>query len=1020
MSSLSDQKVADQVANAELPVRRPLSMEEVRERLAAHGGPRYWRSLDELAQSPAFHELLKQEFPTEAERWVDPVSRRQFLQLMAASLALAGLSACVQRPRENIVPYSTMPELVAESKPLFFATAFELRGYAQPILVESHFGRPTKIEGNPDHPMSRGAASAWAQASVLDLYDPDRVKTITHGPLIEPWSEFVSQVRPLLEKQKSLGGRGVRIVTPAMSSPTMLRLLEKFLRDFPEAKWISFEPISRDAAYQGASLAFGKPVETIYDFLLADRVVAFESDFLFDHPAAIAHAKDFAPRRKVGAHERGLNRFYAVESFPTCTGTAADHRLALPSTEICELVFALAKQLGMPVTAPDLPPDRQHWVNAVADDLLAHRAASAVVVGDSLPPEVHALGHAINHHLGNVGKTVAYVDAVQSHPGKQSQLLAELASEIEQGRVELLITLGLNLLAVTPPSLHLAENLERVGIRIHASTHRDETASVATWHVPVSHYLEAWCDTRCADGSAVVVQPLIAPLYGTKSFLEIMAMLTGLVDKPGYELVREYWREHAPAGKSFEDFWRASLHDGVIDGTKPQPSPLALKLDLASLKAPAKQASELAIVLRPDPSVYDGRFANNGWLQELPKPVTKLTWDNAIHIAPAMAARLNVRDDDILEISTPHGRLEGSAIVVPGHADRCITVHLGYGRKAAGRVGNDRGFNALLLCSSPGQAAVEGATVKRTGKRGPLARTQMHFNMENRHLVRTATLEEYQRDPHFVAHVAHEPPPASLYPPHKYDGYAWGMVIDLAACIGCNACVVACHAENNIPVVGKDQVLRSREMHWIRIDQYFEGEPATPVIHNQPVNCMQCENAPCEPVCPVQATVHDSEGLNAMVYNRCLGTRYCANNCPYKVRRFNFLEYQDWKTPTLKLVRNPDVTVRQRGVMEKCTYCVERISQARIAATNEGREIRDGDILTACQATCPTDAIVFGNLNDPQSAVAKLKASPLNYGLLTELNTRPRTTYLGSVRNPNPKLILSPTNKEATTKHGVA
>ncbi len=626
----------------------------------------------------------------------------------------------------------------------------------------------------------------------------------------------------------------------------------------------------------------------------------------------------------------------------------------------------------------------------------------------------------INLHLGNVGRTVSYIEPIQSHPGQQCQSLTDLANDIEAGRVQLLFTLGINLLAVAPPSLRIAENIERVAVRIHASLHRDETAAVSTWHVPISHYLEAWGDSRSADGSVVITQPLIAPLYGTKSSLELMAVLAGVIEKSGYELVRDYWRGHLSAGKNFEDYWRAALHEGMVDGTKSVPSTFMSKLDLGSLKPPAKRQDELVIALRPDPSVFDGRFANNGWLQELPKPITKLTWDNAILVSPSLASRLKVRDDDELEVATAAGSVRGSVIVVPGHAEHCLTVHLGYGRTAAGRVGNNLGFNALRLCASPGQTTVQGARVSRTGRRAPLARTQMHFNMENRHLVRSATLEEYQKDPQFVQHVTHEPPPASLYPPHKYEGNAWGMVINLAACIGCNACVVACHAENNIPVVGKEQVLRGREMHWIRIDQYFEGDPDNPAVHNQPVNCMHCENAPCEPVCPVQATVHDSEGLNAMVYNRCLGTRYCANNCPYKVRRFNFLEYQDWKTPTLKLVRNPDVTVRQRGVMEKCTYCVQRISQARIAATNEGREIRDGEVLTACQATCPTDAIVFGNLNDPNSAVAKQKASPLNYGLLTELNTRPRTTYLGSVRNPNPKLLLTPSEKEATKKHGVA
>jgi molybdopterin-containing oxidoreductase family iron-sulfur binding subunit len=1008
-----------ETASQEPPVRRPLSVEEIRERLAREGGPRYWRSLDELAQSPAFHELLKEEFPTEAQRWVDPVSRRQFLQVMAASLALAGLSACAQRPREAIVPYSTMPELVADSKPLFFATAFELGGYGQPILVESHFGRPTKIEGNPDHPMSRGAASPWAQASVLDLYDPDRARTILHGTLMQSWSEFATQMRSLLDNQKAVGGRGIRLVTPAVSSPTMRATIETFLKQYPEAEWISFEAVSRDSAYEGARIAFGDPLETLYDFGAADRVLALESDFLFDHPAALAHAKAFAPRRRVGAHPQELNRLYVVESMPSCTGTVADHRLPLPPSEIARFAFALAAALGVPVEAPQLDELQTRWIQAIAEDLRAHEGRSIVIAGDALPPEVHAVVHAMNTRLGNVGKTVKFTDPILSHAGQQKAGLERLVRDIHDGKVQLLFTLGINLLALVPTAYGLAEQFDKVAVRVHCSTHRDETGLAATWYVPISHYLEAWSDTRAADGSAVICQPLIAPLYGTRSVLDVLAMLSGNTGKTGYDLVRDYWAARTPAGTKFEDFWRASLHDGMVQGTAPKPRDVQLSGDLKSLR-PSSPSAGVELCVRPDPSIVDGRFANNGWLQELPKPITKLTWDNAVILGPSLAQQLGVRDDDEVELATAHGKVRGSVIIVPGHAPRSVTVHLGYGRKAAGRVGNDRGFSINGLISQAGAFHGVEAKITRTGKRNPLARTQMHFNIENRHLVRTATLDEYTKNPDFVKHAVHEPPDASLYPPHKYEGYAWGMVIDLATCIGCNACVVACHAENNIPVVGKDQVLRGREMHWIRVDQYFEGDLENPAVHNQPVNCMQCENAPCEPVCPVQATVHDSEGLNAMVYNRCLGTRYCANNCPYKVRRFNFLEYQDWKTPSLKLVRNPDVTVRQRGVMEKCTYCVQRISQARIAANNEGREICDGEVLTACQATCPTDAIVFGNLNDPNSAVAKLKASPLNYGLLTELNTRPRTTYLGSVRNPNPKLVLSPSKSEVASKHGVA
>ncbi len=1012
MSPINSEHNSAQGASEELPVRRPLSVEEVRERLAAHGGPRYWRSLEELADSEAFRQLVSEEFPSEAHRWLDPISRRQFLQIMAASLALAGLSACAQRPREAIVPYgSQMPEQLAEAAPLFFATAFELGGYFQPILAESHMGRPTKIEGNPDHPASLGAASVFAQASVLDLYDPDRSQVIQKQGSIRAWGEFLQEIRSFVETQRASRGSGIRILTRATSSPTLTHEIRKFLDEFPEAKWIAFEAVNRDAVYAGTRLAFGQPLEPVYRFADADIVAAFDCDFMFAEPGALRYACDFAARRNVFENPRGLNRFYAAEPMPSCTATLADHRLPVTAARVGILVRGLAKLIGLPVEVPALQPAEQRWLEALAEDLKDHRGAGLVVAGQQQPAEVHALAHAINHALDNLGKTVAYMPPVLSSPSNHYEQLEQLAKDADAGKVQLLIVLDANPVAEAPAELKLAERFEKIAMRVHCGTHFDETAEACVWHVPAAHYLESWGDGRAYDGTLSLRQPLIAPLYGGKPTLELVAALRGALGQTAYDLVRTYWRENSGAA-DFEAWWRSALHDGFVRDSAPAPQSVHLALDYKSLPAP-KESSGIEVVLRPDPSIYDGRFANNGWLQELPKPITKLTWDNAVHLSPGLAQRLGLRDEDEVAVEFNGHKVVGGAVIVPGHADESVTVHFGYGRRMAGRVGNGLGFSVAHLQSVSAPWQCSGAKVQRTGRRYPLARTQMHFNMENRHLVRTATLAEYEKDPNFVAHVAHEPPPASLYPPHKYDGYPWGMAVNLAACIGCNACVVACQAENNIPVVGKDQVLRGREMHWLRIDQYFEGSPDNPAIHNQPVNCMQCENAPCEPVCPVQATVHDDEGLNAMVYNRCLGTRYCANNCPYKVRRFNFLEYQDWKTPSLKLVRNPDVTVRQRGVMEKCTYCVQRISHARITANNEGREIRDGEVLTACQATCPTNAIVFGNINDPNSQVARLKALPLNYGLLTELNTRPRTTYLGSVRNPNPKLMDQETPEKA-------
>ncbi|HET7294302.1 MAG TPA: TAT-variant-translocated molybdopterin oxidoreductase [Vicinamibacteria bacterium] len=987
----------------------------------AERGRALWRSLDELQESPEFLEFLHREFPARASELEDPRGRREFMRVMGASAALAGLAACTKQPEELIVPYVRQPEQIVPGRPLFFATAILDRGYARGVLVESHEGRPTKIEGNPDHPASLGGSDAVSQAAILDLYDPDRAQTVRSFGEIHSWAEFVAALKPVLEKQRAKRGAGLRILTETVTSPTLRQQLEDLLAELPEARWHLWDPGAGNA-YAGARLAFGEAVETRCHLDAAAVVVSLDADFLASGPASVRRIRDFAKRRRLSDDGAPLNRLYAVETTPGLTGVNADHRLPVKPSEMEGIVRALAAALGLPIEGGT--SDHAAWIAPLAKDLQAHAGASVVLAGEALSPEAHALVHLINERLGVVGKTVSYSAPVAAEGDPAS--LGELFAEMSARRVEALLILGGNPVYTAPADVPFGDAMMLVPFRVHLSLHDDETSERCHWQLPEAHPLEAWSDARAFDGTASIVQPLIEPLYAGKSAHEVLALLTSRPDRRGRDIVRDHWRPRL--GPDFEKAWRRALHDGLVAGTALPETPMTVKLgDWAKAKTPAA-APGLEVVFRPDPTVGDGRHANNGWLQELPKPVSKLTWENAVYMSLATARSLGVRTSssqdggtesagqptpqgtvtDLVQITLDGRKVSGPAWVLPGHPDGVVTVHLGYGRWRAGRVGNGAGFNAYAIRGSAALHWATGAQVEKTAYSAKVSCTQDHWSMEGRHLVRAGTREEFEHEPRFAQELAEDPPNnLTLYPPHAYEGHAWGLSVDLNACVGCNACVTACQSENNIPVVGKDQVGRGREMHWIRVDRYFEGRPEDPAsirTWSQPVMCMHCENAPCEVVCPVTATVHSDEGLNDMVYNRCVGTRYCSNNCPYKVRRFNFYLYQDWTTPTYKMMRNPDVTVRSRGVMEKCTYCVQRITRARIDAKNQGREIRDGEIQTACQQACPAEAIVFGDQNDAQSRVAGLKASPRSYGLLTELNTRPRTTYLAAVRNPNPEM----------------
>ena len=1037
LSSVAHSAEEDQKAHRSMSV--PIDIQAVRARLEQQGGPQVWRSLEAVAETTEFKDYLHREFPTNASEWLDPVGRRSFMKLMSASMALAGVTACTVQPTELIVPYVRQPEEVIPGRPLFFATAMSLGGVASGVLVESHEGRPTKIEGNPDHPASQGATDLFAQGSVLTLYDPDRSQAITQLGEIRPWSAVIAAVRGGLSAQSATKGAGLRILTETVNSPSLAAQIQQVLQLQPNAKWIQWEPMPRDNARAGARTAFGEYLEPVYDLSKADVILSLEADFLSSEGASnLRYARQFAGRRKVEDSADNLNRLYVVESNHSVTGGRADNRLPIKSSQIEAFARAVAQQVGVTGVTGTAPAGSEAFADAVAKDLTAHRGRAVVMAGDSQPSAVHAIAHALNAAIGAAGATVSYLPTPEIVPSEQHAALRELVTDIEAGRVQMLVIVGeSNPVLSAPADFKFAEAMGKVAVRVHSGLFFDETATLSHWHVPATHYLEAWGDARSFDGTTSIVQPLIQPLYSGKSAHEVIATLSDRPERNGYDVVREYWMANgvgqaggviptaaaaaaaptAPAlpaqpvsaASTFEQHWRKWLHDGFIAGTAFAPSAAVVAPDVATRITASAAVEGVEINFRRDETIYDGRFANNGWLQELPKPVTKLTWDNAALMAPSTAEANGLHTGDIIAIQHDGRTLNIPVWITPGHAREAITVSVGYGRTKAGRVGNGAGFNSYALRGSaaPWYGA---ATITKTGDTYDLVGTQDHWSIEGRNIIRSATLEEFKAKPTFVKEMEHLKldQRISLYADKEYKGDQWGMAIDMNACTGCSACIIACVAENNIPVVGKLQVSKNREMHWLRIDRYFAGNLDTPDTYYQPMPCQQCENAPCEVVCPVSATVHSDEGLNDMVYNRCVGTRYCSNNCPWKVRRFNFLLYQDFNTPQFKLQRNPDVTVRSRGIMEKCTYCVQRINAARIQSKREDRAIRDGEIVTACQAVCPTEAIVFGNINDPNSKVAKLKSSPRNYTTLDDLNTRPRTTYLAAVRNPNPALPSNP------------
>ena len=1045
-------------------IHPPDDLDSLRERLAETTGPAYWRSLEEYSQTDAFQEYIHNEFPVHASAPADGLTRRNFLHVMGATLALAGVTAgCGRQPKETIHPYVNQPEEMIPGKPLFFATAFVQGGYAKGVLVESHMGRPTKIEGLPGHPASIGRTDAQTQASILDLYDPDRSKIVQRLGFVDSWENFASEARGVLDDARTRGGEGVRVLTETVTSPSTGAMLNAFLSAYPRAKWHQYEAAGRDNEREGARLAFGEYVDAAYYFDNADIVVSLDADFLDQGPANVRHTTDYAQRRDVVDHagdgehagdeepfEARLNRTYAFESSPTNVGAGADHRFPVRPSQIEAVARSIAEGLGIDALGgaeSGLSAKEQGWVDAVVADLEKHRGASLLIAGSHQPPVVHALAHAINDKLDNAGRTVDYIVPVEIAPVNQLASLRELVTDMADGKVQMLIILGGNPVYNAPGDLDFLDALKKVPLRAHLSPYVDETSEYCQWHVPELHYLETWGDARAFDGTVSLIQPLIAPLYEGKTAAELLSALIDEEERSSHDIVQAYWKEQQ-GEEDFDAFWAGSLARGYIEGSAYASSRMRILADATgSFSAPEPLAAdEFEIVMLPDPSVGNGKASNNAWLQELPNPLTKLTWDNAVILGYSTALDFGLNNEDVVEVTYKDRTIQGPVWIHPGHSRKTITLHLGYGRTAAGKVADDIGFNTYSIQTADAPAMGRGATLRKMGAKYPLARTEEHYNMEGRELVRHFTEEEYTADSHIVLHGRsgnqHVPTEEeTLYHPEqkKWDGYAWGMTIDLNKCTGCNACIIACQSENIIPVVGKTELRKGREMHWIRVDRYFDSGSEREMnalseqerrstldnakVYYQPVPCMQCENAPCELVCPVGATQHSREGLNEMIYNRCIGTRYCSNNCPYKVRRFNFYNYTRTplgsrgdrvygptaasahvNPPSLKPMRNPDVSIRTRGVMEKCTYCVQRINQARIEAKKSDTQIQDKDCVVACQQACPANAIVFGDINNPESEVSKRKGSQRNYGILEDLNTRPRTTYLARITNPNPEL----------------
>lgn len=1033
--------------------RTALLAEKAQARLAGMTGKRYWRTIDELADTPEFEDALRREFPQHASEWVDSVSRRGFMKLMGASIALAGLTGCTKQPDEPIYPYVKQPEDLILGEPVYFASAHPFPMGSVPLLVKTREYRPIKVDGNPDHPVIHGTSDVMTQGTLLEMYDPDRSQRVLFRGETRNYGNFVADFTAMLESKKASGGQGLYFLSGTVVSPTLASQWKQASQRFPNAKWLQYEPVNRDSSRRASKQALGDFYDAQYRLDKADVIVALDADFLsgLAFPGFLKLAADYANRRKMKAGVE-MNRLYSVESTPSSTGYKAEHRLRLRASQVEAFAAALTAAVSAgsaSAAGAEWTPEQTAFLNAAAKDLKASAGKCVVIPGEQATTGVHLAAIAMNQALGNVGKTIVYTEPVNPMPTVEIDDLRQLAADLSAGKVDWLVILNTNPVYNAPADLSFEKLLGHAKTVTHLGLYVDETGAIADWHINGTHYLENWSDVRNYDGTVSIVQPMISPLYNGHSAHHVVQLMLGDPNMSPNAAVQLTWAavtgdknvdQNGDLRDGLAPGWRKALHDGWIENTAFTPKNLAAK-NTAFTPAAVPDVNAMEVIFRPDPNLYDGRYANLGWMQELPKPLTNLSWDNAALMSIATITKLNVSEGDVIEIDYQGRKIKASVFPMYGHPDQSITVYLGGGRRHSGRVGTGPGFDAYPIRLADSPLFVTGVNVKKTGERYQCASTKSHYidhrdafaekygfmkearevkpdttphslegrEAEQRSLVRFATLEEYRKNPGFATDGPDEevpPKSTTLFPVWDYSkGYQWALSIDLNSCVACNACIISCYAENNLAVVGKHQVEVGRDMQWIRIDTYYEGDLNAPRAYFQPMTCQMCENAPCEQVCPVGATVHSPEGLNLMLYQRCVGTRYCSNNCPYKVRRFNFLLFSDFNTPSYKLMRNPEVTVRSRGVMEKCSYCVQRISAAKIRADKENRNIRDGEIITACQQACPTQAITFGNINDKNSRVSKIKAQDRNYTVLADLNTRPRTSYIAGVVNPNPELM---------------
>lgn len=989
----------------------------------------YWKSLKDISSEEDYNRFLKQSDHNED----NGLSRRNFLSLIAASVALAGLEGC-KKPVQKIIPYVEAEIGTIPGIPKYYASTIPWKNNALGVVIENHDERPVKVEGNEKHPSTLGKSNAFSQASTIEMYDPDRARGVKYNGKKVDWSEYLKFAKDINKGD----GKGLAVLMQESSSPTIKSIQNDFKTKFPSASWVSYESVNNENLYKGIEKAFSKKLQPIYRLENAQIIVSLGSDFLGVDDNNIYNTRKFAQNRDIVDENSTMNRLYVAESSITSTGSSADHRLNIPQHEmesiLAELSYEL-KKLGLSVDANKVKSSNNLWIKAAAEDLMSNRGDSIILGGSQLSPEFHQLIALLNNQLN------APVDYYPLSLSQVSSLadFKSLCDDIKNNKIKNLIILGANPVYDSPADFNFGDLLKNVPNSVHLTNILDETSKLCSWNIAMTHYFECWGDAMSYDGFVSIVQPQIMPLFDSKSAIQVLTPLVYSKELSSYDTVKNVWKSDIVKSGNFEREWEKVLHDGLYKNTiikKEQVRPSS-KTSTTQLNNSIKlDDNKFEIVFNASSSVYDGRFANNGWLQEIPKPVTSLTWDNAALISIKVAKKLNIKNGQMIEIKIDNKSIKLPAWITPGQNQKSISLELGYGREFEGRLGNGVGFNVYPLRMSSNPSYSLNASISVLDENYPLASTQDHHGLEEDQyaapgfdklsnnevqsripeLVKQSTLDYYKDNPDWVQKKVEEHKPDkkrswadhSMYNPEpEYDyskGPQWGMSIDLTSCTSCNACSIACQSENNIPVVGKQQVMNGREMHWIRIDNYFAGDPDNPEMSTQSVACVHCELAPCETVCPVAATTHSSDGVNQMTYNRCLGTRYCANNCPYKVRKFNFYNYTRDLPEVVQMAMNPDVSIRFRGVMEKCTYCYQRVSAARISAENENREIQDGDFQVACQQSCPADAIKFGDINDPNSAVSKAKRRNRDYALLAHLGTAPRTTYLAKIRNQNPKL----------------